>query len=121
MDEFQDVIKSNEGDTTVRNRLEDDCFHNGGEKSRNNEGEKTVRKRLEDDCFQNGREKRRRQGDSNYEKSLKQPDESKQTVNVHDNQEIMGNRFDNCIMRMEETFSQTNHQERNDDNKVHLS
>lgn len=95
MDEFQDVRKHNEGQTTVRNRLEDDRFHNSGEKSW-------------------------RKGDSNYKKSLKQPDESKTTATVYDNQDTMGNGFENCRMRMEGTFFQTDHQVRNDDNKVWL-
>lgn len=95
MDEFQDVRKNNKGQTTVQNRLKDVRFHNSGEKSW-------------------------REGDRNYKKSLKQPDESKTTSNVFDNNEITGNGFENHKKRMEQTFSQTDHQERNSDNKVWL-
>lgn len=69
---------------------------------------------LEDDHGENSF----RQGDSNYEKSLKQPYESKSTANVYDNQEITSNGFDDCRMRIEEILSQTDHQEGIDDNKV---
>ncbi|KAK1370206.1 hypothetical protein POM88_036298 [Heracleum sosnowskyi] len=85
---------------------------------KDNGGQTTAQNRLEDDCFLNSGETSWRQGDRNHKKSLKQPDESKPTASVYDNQEIMGNGFDNCRMRMEEASSQTYHQEKNNDNKL---